>query len=108
MKTKIVYVVASLDDDIYMEQAIVSAWSAHHYNPDVNIVLVCDQDTEATLHKGNRQRYVEELFNEIFVQQLPDTYSMIERSRALKTMVRNIVTGDFLYLDTDTMFTLSR
>lgn len=103
MKTKIVYVVASLDDDIYMEQAIVSAWSARHYNPDCRIEMVCDQDTFATLHTGNRHHYVKELFNEIIVQQLPDSYSMIERSRALKTMVRNIVTGDFLYLDTDTI-----
>lgn len=103
MQTKIVYVVASLDDDIYMEQAIVSAWSARYHNPDASIVLVCDQATKATLQTGNRQRYAEELFNEIVVQQLPESYSMVERSRALKTMVRNIVKGDILYLDTDTI-----
>lgn len=103
MKTKIVYVVASLDDDIYMEQAIVSAWSARYHNPDVNIILICDQDTEATLHAGNRQHYVKELFNEIIIQKLPEDYTMIERSRAMKTMVRNIVAGDILYLDTDTI-----
>lgn len=57
MKTKIVYVVASLSADIYMEQAIASAWSARYYNPDCRIEMVCDQDTFATLDSGIRLHY---------------------------------------------------
>lgn len=102
MKTKIVYVVASLDADIYMEQAIVSAWSACHYNPDSRIEMVCDQDTYATLDSGIRAQY-KSLFDQIHVREFQPEQSMMERSRWLKTTLREIIEGDFLYLDTDTV-----
>ncbi len=102
MKTKIVYVVASLDDDIYMEQAIVSAWSARYYNPDCQIEMVCDQDTFKTLDSGIRSQN-KSLFNKIHVREFKPVQSMIERSRWLKTSLREIIEGDFLYLDTDTV-----
>lgn len=102
MKTKIVYVVASLNDDIYMEQAIVSAWSARYYNPDCQIEMVCDQDTFSTLSSGIRAQY-KTLFNNIHVRDFLPEQSMMERSRWLKTTLRNIIEGDYLYLDTDTV-----
>lgn len=102
MKTKIVYVVASLDADIYMEQAIVSAWSACHYNPDSRIEMVCDQDTYATLDSGIRAQY-KSLFDQIHVREFQPEQSMMERSRWLKTTLREIIEGDYLYIDTDTV-----
>lgn len=102
MKTKIVYVVASLNDDIYMEQAIVSAWSARHYNPDCRIEIVCDHDTFATLDSGIRAQY-KSLFDQIHVREFLPEQSMKERSRWLKTSLREIIKGDYLYLDTDTV-----
>lgn len=102
MKTKIVYVVASLDSDIYMEQAIVSAWSARYYNPDCRIEVVCDQDTFITFDSGIRSQY-RSLFNKIHVRKFKPEQSMMERSRWMKTTLREIVEGDFLYLDTDTV-----
>lgn len=102
MKTKIVYVVASLDDDIYMEQAIVSAWSARHYNPDCRIEMVCDQDTFATLESGIRAQN-KYLFDEVHVREFQPEQGMMERSRWLKTTLREIIEGDYLYLDTDTV-----
>lgn len=102
MKTKIVYVVASLDKDIYMEQAIVSAWSARYYNPDCQIEMVCDQDTFATLESGIRAQY-KNLFNKIHKRRFLPEQDMKERSRWMKTSVRDIVHGDYLYLDTDTV-----
>lgn len=103
MKTKLVYVVASSDEDYYMEQAIVSAWSARYYNPDAIITLVCDQDTNVTLQTGFRQQYAKDLFDEVIVQQFPESCTMIERSRVMKTNLRNIIDGDYLFLDTDTI-----
>lgn len=102
MKTKIVYVVASLDDDIYMEQAIVSAWSTRHYNQDCKIEMVCDQDTSVTLESGIRAQY-KYLFDKIHVREFQPEQSMMERSRWMKTTLREIIEGDFLYLDTDTV-----
>lgn len=84
MKTKIVYVVASLDDDIYMEQAIVSAWSARYYNPDCQIEMVCDQDIFKTLDSGIRSQN-KSLFNKIHVREFMPEQGMMERSRWLKT-----------------------
>lgn len=103
MNTKIVYVIASLENDIYFEQGLVSAWSAHHYNPDCHITLVCDQDTHATMQNGVRKQYAEELFDEIIVQEFSQGQGMVERSRWLKTSLRQLVKGDFLFLDSDTV-----
>lgn len=102
MKTKIVYVVVSLNNDIYMEQAIVSAWSARHYNPDCHIEMVCDRDTFSTLELGVRAQY-KSLFNDIHVRDFQPEQGMMERSRWLKTSLREIIEGDFLFLDTDTV-----
>ena len=102
MKTKIVYVAASVESDIYMEQAIVSAWSARQHNPDCCIELVCDNDTFATLGYGVRAQY-KTLFDKIHVRQFKPEQGMMERSRWMKTSLRDIVDGDFLYLDTDTV-----
>lgn len=102
MKTKIVYVVASLDDDIYMEQMIVSAWSARYHNPDCKIVLVCDQDTYNASIQGVLGKHID-LFTQILVKHFQPEQSMTERSRLMKTNIRNILNGDLLYLDTDTI-----
>lgn len=102
MKTKIVYVVVSLDSDIYMEQAIVSAWSARYYNPDCQIEMVCCQDTFKTLDSGIRARY-KSLFNKIHIREFKPEQGMMERSRWMKTTLREIIEGDFLYLDSDTV-----
>lgn len=102
MKTKIVYVVASLYDDVYMEQAIGSAWSVRHHNPDCHIEMVCDQDTFATFKLGIRAQY-KDLFDEIHVREFQSELSMIERSRWMKTTLREIIDGDYLYIDTDTV-----
>lgn len=102
MKTKIVYVVASSNEDIYLEQVIVSAWSLRHFNPGAHIVLVCDQGTRLLFDRGWQQEYLS-LFNEIQVCQYDEGQSIMERSRQMKTTLRNIISGDFLYLDTDTL-----
>ena len=102
MNTKIVYVVASLNDDIYMEQAIVSAWSARHYTPDCRIEMVCCQDTFATFDSGIRAQY-KSLFDQIHVREFQPEQSMKERSRRIKTSLREIIEGDYFFIDTDTV-----
>lgn len=102
MKTKIVYVLASLDADVYMEQAFVSAWSARHYNPDCHIEMVCDQDTFATMKSGIRGQY-KSLFDTFHVQDFRPEQSMRERSRWMKTSLRKLIEGDYLFLDSDTV-----
>lgn len=102
MKTKIVYVVASHADDYYMEQAFVSAWSVRHYNSNCLIEIVCDQDTMNTFDSGVRAQY-KYLFDKFIVLDFQEEQCIMERSRSMKTRLREIVEGDFLYLDTDTI-----
>ena len=40
MKTKIIYVLVSNENDCYLEQALVSIYSLRLYNPDANLLLV--------------------------------------------------------------------
>lgn len=102
MKTKFVYVVASSSEDIYLEQAIVSAWSLRYHNPEAHIVLVCDQDTRILLDRGWQKEYLS-LFSELKICQFDARQTFMERSRQMKTSLRSLISGDFLYLDTDTI-----
>lgn len=85
-----------------MEQAIVSAWSLRYYTPNAHIVLVCDQDSRQLLESGWRKEYLA-LFDDIKVCTYEANQSMMERSRQMKTTLRRIIEGNFLYLDTDTI-----
>ena len=49
MKTKIVYCIVSNDEDIYLEQAWVSIYTLRRHNPDAEVILLVDKDTELTL-----------------------------------------------------------
>lgn len=40
MKTKIIYVLVSNENDCYLEQALVSIYSLRLYNPDANLLLL--------------------------------------------------------------------
>ena len=104
MKTKIVYVLVSSDNDIYLEQAWVSIFSLRHFNDDVNVVVVCD-DRTATRIKTKSPEEFTEMVNEIVEVPFAKEVSNRERSRWLKTNLRSYVRGDFFFLDTDTIIT---
>ena len=104
MKTKIVYIIASSLDDIYWEEAWVSAWSARYHNPDAHIALVCDKETLETAKKSYRSKSLE-LFDETITVDFDCGISNKQRSRWMKTNLREYVKGDFLFIDTDTVIT---
>lgn len=105
MKTRIVYVLVSDSDDYYYEQTLISAWSARYWNPNMRILCVVDELTDATL-KENRTALLE-IIDEKIVVNLSEggtaKYTRKERSRMLKTNLRSYVDGDILYVDTDTI-----
>lgn len=102
MKTKILYVVVSSESDVYLEQAYISMLSLRHYMDDANIVLLTDKSTSDTF-KGVRKKEVD-LFDEVVVEDLDaERWPARHRSRLLKTNMRNLVEGDFLYIDSDTI-----
>lgn len=101
MRVKFVYSVVSNEADYYMERAIISAYSLKRHNPDAEVVLVTDTGTYETL-SGTRA-LMKGLANEIIPVSLSDELSQIQKSRFLKTSVRQLVRGDFLFIDVDTV-----
>lgn len=101
MKTKLVYSVVSNENDYYLEQAYISMSSARHHMPDVHIVLVIDKATSD--HLAGFRKVETEIADEMIVVDLDPCLSAKKRSRLLKTSLRNVVDGDFLYVDGDTL-----
>lgn len=104
MNTKILYIVTSTKNDIYFEQAWASAWSVRHYSPSAKIVLLADSDTLNAVKNSSRKNGLA-LFDEIIAVDFEPHVSNKVRSRYLKTSMRNIVSGDFLFIDSDTVVT---
>lgn len=101
MRTKIVYCIISSDKDIYLEQAWVSIYTLKRYNPDAEVILLVDKDTEATL--TGKRAGIRELVTEVIAVETPDGYNAMQRSRYLKTNFRKFITGDLLFIDSDTV-----
>ena len=104
MKTKIVYVLVSSDNDIYLEQAWVSLFSLRHFNKDAVVEMVCDERTSSRINKQGPVEFRNMVDNIVSVP-FAETVSNRERSRFLKTNLRKLIDGNFLFLDTDTIIT---
>ena len=102
---KFVYALISSDNDYYAEQALVSMYSFRLHNPDAHVVLVTDGATLNSL-TGTRSQ-IKEYVSDIVTVEAPAGFSPKERSRYIKTTLRQTLTGDFLYLDNDTIVTAS-
>lgn len=101
MNTKIVYILVSDKDDSYLEQTLTSVCSLRVHSPDAKVILVTDRVTDNTL-SGEREKILN-FITEKKVIEIPDGYSKMQRSRYLKTSLREIITGDFLFVDSDTV-----
>lgn len=100
----VVYDVISGKKDIYFEMAWASAWSLKHFNPDVHVIVLSDDETINDLPDEVKDG-VKGCIDELRAVQFDKKYSNKEKSRWIKTNLRNIVKGDFLFLDTDTIIT---
>lgn len=107
MNTKIVYVVVSSPSDIYLEQAWASVWSLKHYNPDARVTFVMDDETFDGLRENTNRKGVLDYVDEPISIHFSEDISGKERSRILKTTLREIVKGDFLFIDSDTIIAAS-
>ena len=58
MQTKLVYVLTCAPEATYIEQALISIWSARYHNPDAHIVLLVDDLTNQLL-VGKRAEVLE-------------------------------------------------
>lgn len=100
MKTQIVYVLVSSEKDVFLEELWVSLFSLRQFHPDVIVNVVTDGQTSERI-RNNKE--LSSLITNIVVGKTPDNYTPKERSRELKTTIRELIKGDFLYIDTDTV-----
>lgn len=100
MRTKIVYVLCSDKNDYYLQQTYVSLLSLKKHCPQSWATLVVDTDTRKTI--TNERKKILELTDEII--EYPSQYkTKTLNSRNIKTQLREIVKGDFLFIDSDTV-----
>lgn len=100
MKTKVVYVLVSEETDYYYEMTRLSLQSFRLYHPKDRVEVVMDEQTHRRLTDRN-----DKILDDVIpiVVEIPMEYSVMQRSRFLKTQLRVIIDGDFLYLDVDTL-----
>lgn len=104
MKTKIVYVVVSDETDIFLEQALLSVFSLRKHNPDAFVELVVDQAT-SNLMTGKRSE-IRKYVTKTTVIEVPANYGgKGSKSRWIKTNLRDLIEGDYLFIDSDTIIT---
>lgn len=100
MKTQIVYVLVSSEKDVFLEELWASVWSLRRYEPDVTVNVIVDELTAIRV-KANAELMA--LITNVVVADVPEKYTPKERSREIKTKIRELVKGDFFYIDTDTV-----
>lgn len=103
MITKIVYTVVGGKNEMFLPQALVAGYSARRYNPNAIIILIVDIDTASVIDDDIPSFY--KYFNSIVKIEVPQELSQMQKSRYLKTTLRQNITGDYLYIDTDTVVT---
>ena len=102
MVTKLVYVLTCAPEKHYIEQALISVFSARHWNPDAYIVLIVDDNTDQ-LFVGKRALILNYVSEKIVVPFEDATLPPMYRSRWIKTSVRRLVKGRYLFIDCDTI-----
>lgn len=102
MRTKLVYVLTCAPEATYIEQALISIWSARYHNPDAHIVLLVDDKTNNLL-VGKRAEVLEYVTEKVVIPFEDANATMMYRSRWIKTSVRQLIEGDFLFIDCDTV-----
>lgn len=101
MKTKIVYCLVSDRLDYYYEQLLISLCSLRKHNAETEVEVVCDVETSNTLTDNRRGIYDYDIH--VHSVETPPEWKKWERSRYIKTNLRSLTKGDYLFIDTDTV-----
>lgn len=100
---KFVYVLVSSEKDFYAEEALVSMFTLRKHNPEAEVFLVSDSLTIASLKEKRGE--IKKLTTQILKVDAPEDFSLIQKSRFLKTSIREYIKDTFLYIDNDTLIT---
>lgn len=97
-----VYILTSDFSGYYPEQCLMSLYTLRKHNPDTSTLVVTDTQTRECLN-GSRLDALAH-YAEVISFDTPPEYNTVKlRSRFLKTSLRKLVPGDFLFLDCDTL-----
>lgn len=106
MNTQLLYILVSSPKDVYLEQAYLSALTARRHNPGARMLLLTDIPTRDGFgSRGPLDAEFRKLFDAEIAVDLDPSLPPMKRSRFLKTGMRNLVDGDFLFIDADTLVT---
>ena len=97
---KYLYVLVSNSADYYSEQCYMSVYSLKKNTPNAFVSLLVDTETHEYLQKDFP--LLLESIHEVKTVKL-DSATNKEKSRILKTSMRNHIDGDFLFIDCDTV-----
>ena len=97
---KLVYVTVGTEKIEYLNMLRISLASARLHMPGAEIEIVTDEATAGVLNAGDMPK---KYSARVVAVPIEGDYNTVERSRVLKTNLRELVSGDFLYLDTDTI-----
>lgn len=98
---KFVYVLTSTQKDLYYEQALMSVWSLRYHMKNAEIIVLVDNKTNDSFNDEKRSELKK--YAKIISVDFEDSVSNVERSRLIKTAIPDYVSGDFLYIDCDTV-----
>lgn len=98
----ICYVLTDNEKLVYYNELLISLASLRKHENDCPVVILTDEMTAEEIRKREHND-LEELKAELRVIKTPDVYSQEEKSRFIKTSMREYIDGDFLFLDTDTI-----
>lgn len=100
---KYVYVLTSTPNDLYYEQCLMSVFSLRHHTPKAQIYILTDNKTSDTFTEENKRLGLSNLGADIISVNFDDSVTNIQRSRILKTTIPEHISGDFLFIDCDTI-----
>lgn len=100
---KFVYVVVSNKNDYYIEYCAVSIYSLKKYNKEAEVLVICDSTTYDYIRA--ERKILVDITDEFISVPINKDYTSLQKSRFLKTSVRNLINDDFIFIDTDTIIT---
>ena len=100
MIPQIVYVLVANEKNLYLEEMWVSIFSLRRHHPEATVKVLVDMETKEYL---SRFPQLTSMIDETVVVQTPAEYNAKQRSRQIKTTIRNVLTGDYIFIDTDTV-----
>lgn len=97
---KIVYVFVGTEKKEYLNMLRISVSSVRKHMETIPVVILTDADTATVL---NSSGFFADENTAVTPVDIPQRYNTVEKSRYLKTNMRELVEGDFLYIDCDTI-----